>query len=177
MTTVELSDQDRVSLEIIATQTKSSRQFKRAQALIWLDEGESVDEVAQRLGVARRTVYYWIERFTAANGHELACRLADAPRSGRAVTADGIIDDLIDEIIETDPRILGYRSTIWTAPLLQQYLADSYRIEVSLRSVSYALARLELVWKKPRYDLIRCSPTWRQAKGGSSVASPGAPAR
>src|SRR5215211_6516729 len=97
MTTVELSDQDRVSLEIIATQTKSSRQLKRAQALIWLDEGEGVEEVAVRLGVSRRTIYYWIERFTATTGRELPLRLADAPRSGRSVTADGIIDELIDE--------------------------------------------------------------------------------
>ena len=169
MTTIEWSDQDRVSLELIAAQTKSSRQLRRAQALIWLDEGDSVDEVATRLGVARRTIYYWLERFTATAQREWSQRLADAPRSGRSVTADGIIDELIDEIIETDPRLFGYRSTIWTAPLLRQYLADSYQIAVSQRSVSYALARLALVWKRPRYDLVRCSPTWRQAKGGSNV--------
>lgn len=57
MTTIALSDQDRVSLELIAAQTESSRQLRRAQALIWLDEGESVGEVATRLGVARRTIY------------------------------------------------------------------------------------------------------------------------
>lgn len=47
MTTFALTDQDRVSLELIAAQTKSSRQLRRAQALIWLDEGESVERLRQ----------------------------------------------------------------------------------------------------------------------------------
>jgi transposase len=177
MAIVKLSNHDRVTLEIIATQTEHSRELRRAQALLWLDEGEGVDEVATRLGASRRTVYYWVERFAASSGRALSQRLADAPRSGRPVTADGIIDESIDEIIETDPRLLGYRATVWTAPLLRQYLADSYTIDVSPRSVSYALARLGLAWKRPRYDLIRCSPTWRQAKGGSNAGSRSAPAR
>ena len=65
---------------------------------------------------------------------------------------------------------MGYRSTVWTAALLRQYLRDVPRIEVSQRSVSRALERLGIVWKRPRDDLARRSSTWRQAKGGSNVA-------
>src|SRR5215470_10499853 len=93
-------------------------------------------------------------------------RVAADPLPPMETLMISFIDDLIDEVIESDPRQFGYRSTVWTAPLLRQYLAECYEIRVSLRRVSYALARLDLAWKRPRHDLIRCPSSWRQAKGG-----------
>ena len=92
------------------------------------NDGESIEEVAERLCVSRRTIYYWVEWFESSVGLDLASRLADAPRSGRPATAQGIIDPLIDEVIETDPRDLGYRSTVWTAALLRHYLAEYHQL-------------------------------------------------
>src|SRR5205085_11011093 len=71
-------------------------------------------------------------------------------------------------IIDAAPRAFGYRSTVWTAALLVTYLADYQQVEVSRRSVGYALDRLDIGWKFPRYHLARGSPMWRQAKGGSN---------
>jgi hypothetical protein len=49
MTILELSSRERTSLEILAVQTNSAKELRRAQALIWLVDGESVEEVAERL--------------------------------------------------------------------------------------------------------------------------------
>lgn len=169
MAIVSLSSKERQLLETLIVQTSSARALRRAQALLWLDGGESAEEIAQRLVVSRRTLYYWVERFAGRDDRDLASRLADAPRSGRPPTAQGIIDPLIDAVIETDPRECGYRSTVWTAPLLRQYLAEHHQLQISQRSVSYALGRLGIIWKRPRHDLSRCPTTWRQAKGGSNA--------
>jgi transposase len=174
---VNFSRKERTLANSIVASSKDHKQFQRAQALLWLDDGESVDEVASRLSVSRQTIYNWILRVHAESEQSLAHRLADAPRSGRPPTARGIIDPLLDRIIDTDPREFGYRSTVWTAALLVAYLADYQQIEVSLRSVGYALERLDIRWKFPRYDLARSSPTWRQAKGGSNVGCGRARAR
>ena len=56
-----------------------------------------------------------------------------------------------------------------TAALLRQYLQEQHHLAVSRKSVSLAIARLGLRWKRPRYDLSRRSATWCQAKGGSSA--------
>jgi len=166
---VNFSRKERTFMDSIVASSKDRKQFQHAQALLWLDDGESVDEVASRLCVSRQTIYNWILRVQAESEQSLAQRLADAPRSGRPPTAQGIIDPLIERIIDTDPREFGYRSTVWTAALLVAYLAEYHQVEVSLRSVGYALERLDIHWKFPRYDLARSSPTWRQAKGGSNV--------
>lgn len=166
MALVELNSREITSLEILLTSSKDTRQLKRAQAILWLYEGDSVEDVAQRLRVSRQTVYNWMARFEARTDMSVELRVADALRSGRPRTALEIIDSLIDAVIDLDPRQFGYRSTVWTAPLLQQYLAKYHHIEVCDKSVRLAIDRLEVVWKRPRHLLALRSETWRQAKGG-----------
>jgi transposase len=171
MALVKLSSKEIVSLEILLTASKDVRQLKRAQAILWLYEGDSVEEVAQRLRVSRQTVYNWSLRFAARTDMSVESRVTDACRSGRPHTAleiidSLIIDSLIEAVIDLDPGRFGYRSTIWTARLLQKYLAKEYRIEVCDKSVRLAIDRLQIVWKRPRHNLALRSETWRQAKGG-----------
>jgi len=134
--------------------------------LLWLPEGEAVQEVAQPLGVTRQTVYNWATRFQQRSTLDLAERLADGPRSGRPPTALGIIDPLVLEVIDSDPRDWGYAATVWTAPLLQRYLREVHDLDVSRPSVSLAIDRLDIAWKRPRHRLAQRPDTWRQAKGG-----------
>ncbi len=164
----KLGSEDKSALESVLTAGNEVGQFRRAQALLWLDEGMSVQDVAHLSRVSRRTIYNWVNRFRAGKDISPLRRIGDVQRSGRPCTALGIVDPLIDRIIDKDPRDFGYRSSVWTSDLLVRYLSDTYGIGVSQRSVSYALKRLGIIWKAPRYDLIRRSPTWRQAKGGFS---------
>jgi transposase len=170
MTLITLSHREYKALENLVVQTKNAVHLRRAQALLWLEAGEPVPEVAARLRVSCRTIYNWVARFRGAPALDLTTRLSDGARPGRPRTAQGIIEPLILEVIDRDPRELGYRSTVWTAPLLTQYLAEQYHIHVSRQSVSVAIARVGLRWKRPRHDLARRALTWRQAKGGSNAA-------
>ena len=166
MTLIALKSRERTMLEALAAGTQDANQLRRAQALLWLDAGEAVPAVASRLRVCGRTVYNWASRFQMRSGVTIAARVADSPRSGRPCTADGVIDPLIDEVIDHDPREWGYRSTVWTAPLLVDYLQDEHEIEVCCNSVRLAIQRLRIRWKRPRHTLALRPATWRQAKGG-----------
>jgi transposase len=163
---LQLSRKERAELEWLISHTHDARLLQRAQAVLWFITGESVEAIAVRLLVSRQSVYNWFERFQGRDALPLAARLADADRSGRPRTARGIIDPLIDSVIDTDPRELGYRSTVWTAGLLQTYLSEGHQIEVSAKSISFAIARLRIRWKRPRHRLALRPETWRQAKGG-----------
>lgn len=166
MTTLKLSSQERRRLQALTVRTTDADVLRRAQAVLWLASGHGIEDVTQRLCVCRRTIYYWVEQYEARGADDLAGRLSALPRSGRPRTASGVIDPLIDSVIDTDPRELGYRSTVWTAGLLRQYLTESHQLAVSQRSVSYALSRLSIRWKRPRHQLALRAPFWRQAKGG-----------
>jgi len=149
----------------------AAREPRRAQALLWLAQGFPVEDVADLLGISRQTVSNGARRFQDRDGGDLRQRLADAPRSGRPPTALGIIDPLLAEGIDRDPRDLGYRATGWTNGPWRRYLREVHHASVSRRSVSRALARLSILWKRPRHQLALRPDTWRQSKGGSNAAS------
>jgi putative transposase len=163
---VLLSNRLRIELETFTLHNPSARECCRALALLWLAEGETAEQVAELLHVSRQTVYKWAERFQQRQGLDLQSRLADAPRQGRPPSALGIIDPLIADVIDTDPRESGYHSTVWTAPLLKVYLEQVHGVVVSRKSVSSALARLRIRCKRPRHQLSLRPETWRQSKGG-----------
>jgi transposase len=165
-----LSSRQRSELEFLASHNPVARERCRAQALLWLDEGETTGQVAESLRISRRTVYYWLRRCHDRDGPDLRQRLADAPRPGRPRAGGDGIDPRIAEVIDTDPRTLGYHHTVWTSPLLVGYLRDHHQVEVSRKTVSRAIARLGIRWKRPRHRLARRPDTWRQSKGGSNAA-------
>jgi transposase len=170
MALFQLHPWERNQLLRLLDQTDDATQLRRAQALLWLQEGHALTEVADLLQVSRQTVYNWVRAFADRADQALPERLLDAPRSGRPATALGIIDPLIDAVIDADPRDHGYRCTVWTAPLLQRYLQEVHGIQTSRKSISRAIARLGIRWKRPRHRLGLRPDTWRQSKGGSKTA-------
>ena len=163
---VKLSSKEVLELEQMLNQITDARLLHRIQALLWLDEGDSVEEVASHLRASRQSVYNWILNFNNRSAMSLVERIRDSPRRGRPPTALEIIDPLIAQVIEQDPRGLSYSSTIWTASLLQVYLCDKHQISVSTKSIHRALQRLGYAWKRPRHTLALRPNTWQQAKGG-----------
>lgn len=172
-----LSHATRQQLEKILAHPDNPRQLKRAQALLWVDEGDSVTAVAQRLRVSRQSIYNWIVWIRQRGGQPVAKRLCDADRSGRPPEKARVVDEVIANLIGTDPRQKGYRATVWTNPLFREYLRAEYGLEVSHQTVRESIHRAGYRWKRPRYVLSRRSKYWRQAKGGSNEGSKGVSAR
>jgi transposase len=166
MAPIILNARLRGELEDLVLRTPSAKERCRAQAVLWLAEGLSAEQVAETFQVSRQTVSNWANRFLRRDGLDLRARLLDAPRPGRPPAIAGIIDPLIAAVIAGDPRELGYQATVWTAELLQQYLERAHGITASRKSISAALARLDLRWKRPRHELAARPGTWHQAKGG-----------
>jgi transposase len=170
MTPISLTERQHAELEGAAVHTPALKQGCRAQARLWLAEGESMDAVADLLHVSRQTVSHGVNRFQERDGLDLGARLSAASRPGRPRTGGGVIDPLLAEVIDADPRLLGSRSMVWTAPLLSRDLREKHQIAVGDRTIRRALARLGLRWKRPRHQLARRPDTWRQSNGGSDAA-------
>jgi transposase len=169
MTLLKLGARQRSDLEYLVSHSPLTQERCRARVLLRLDEGEPVEAIAESLRVSRQTIYNRVRQFQERSGLDLRERLADAPRPGRPRTDSGAVDPLIAQVIATDPRELGDHSTVWTAPLLKQYLRDHHEIEISRKTVSRAIARLEIRWKRPRHELALRPEHWRQSKGGSNA--------
>jgi transposase len=81
-----LTDQDRSTLETLLSKgTLKARKFKRATALLELDRGKTLADVAATLQLNYNTIASLRDKYTATG---LDC-LEDAPRSGRPREIDG----------------------------------------------------------------------------------------
>jgi len=171
MSRLTLTLSERRVLEKQIQQTKDVKVFKRAQALLWLTDGISVQEASKRLGVTRQTIYDWVSFFSNQCGMSVIDRLHDRPKSGRQPRKSQVVLQELDTLLNESPRQHGYLHAEWTSTLLKQALQREHDLDVSTRTIRHCLKQLHHVWKRPTYSLARQSPTWRQEKGGLKKVS------
>jgi transposase len=163
MASLALHGRERACLTNIIKHTAGARERARAQAVLWVAQGQPIVEVAELLQVSRQTVHNWIERFQERDGEMAAC-FRDASRSGRPAAAKGQLPLLLARVFDQTPRDFGYHATGWTAPLLVAYLEDYHGLPVSTNTVHRVIAELGLRWKRPRHQWADRLATWRQSK-------------
>ena len=140
---VILSEHERTLLEEVVSREAFSTEARRAQALLWLDAGESPPAIAARLKASRQTVYNWAIRFKQRRSAcDITLRLADRQRPGRPRTVPLLIDPLLRKVLDQHPRRFGYAEEVWSITLLGQYLRDVHHLAVNRTSISAALRRL-----------------------------------
>jgi transposase len=76
--TIRLSDAERSRLRGMARRPRSRKQLYRAEALLALDEGRPIEEVARKFRVGVERVEQWIEGFT-----ERRLAYLDEPKGGK----------------------------------------------------------------------------------------------
>jgi hypothetical protein len=114
MTPIVLRAKERGGVEAIVHRPGDANSLRRAQALLWLDEGESVQEVAGRLHFSRQAIYNWLGRFQRRAALPLAARVADGGHPGRPRTVTGVSDPVWERIRWKRPRHhLARRSPTW----------------------------------------------------------------
>src|SRR5262249_16908049 len=96
---------------------REARVYRRLLAILRIDQGESVAGVARSLGMARRTVHYWVADY--CRDHDPAA-LHDKPRSGRPGLWTEPARALLRELLGSSPQWRGDRAAKWSVTLLRQ---------------------------------------------------------
>jgi|SRR6187200_3693968 len=143
------------------------RMFQRVQAVLLVAQGRAIPEVAFIAGVSLQTVYTWVTRYLTS--HQIVtCQ--DAPRSGRPRTATPVTPVRILREIRRNPLHLGYRTTVWTVPLLTCHLSRLYHCTFSPYTLRRRMKAVGLRCKRPRYVYEEKEPHRAQKKGLWSAA-------
>jgi transposase len=130
--------------------TLDARLYRRTLAVLEVDRGKPIAEVAGTLRVTPRSVYYWIA--TYAQDHDPSA-LREGGRSGRPSLWAPQAKDLLDELLGQSPQDLGYAAVEWTVPLLQEHLRQCLGLHLSDDTIRRELQRRRYVWKRSRYVL------------------------
>ena len=169
-TLFQLSPRARTILSEVARSNAPGREVRRAQALLWLDRGESVQTVAERLQVSRQMLYALIARYEARSELSVVARIQDETHVGRPATKGQIVQDALEALLASSPTAYGYRGQLWTIGMLKTQIERQYELPLSDDTVQRAVHALDYRYKRPRFVLARRAPFWRQSKGGSKPA-------
>ena len=120
MRTWRLTPAQRRALERELVRARDAALFRRILALLEVDAGCPVGEVAQRLRVDRRSVQRWIAQYRSQPN---VATLRHQPGQGRPRRWDQTLEARLELALSQRPTDLGYIGTGWTVPLLQQWLA------------------------------------------------------
>jgi transposase len=151
MRTWRLTAAQRRTLERELARARDADLFRRILALLEVDAGCPLGEVAQRLRVDRRSVQRWIARYRS---HPNIETLRHQPGQGRPRRWDPALEARLELALSQRPTDLGYVGTGWTVPLLQQWLAsDRPGPPLSVATLRRRLRERDYVWKRFRYVL------------------------
>jgi transposase len=147
---IRLTIQERRELQKIARcADPSGRASQRATVVLMSADGASGRNIARVLGMGLRTVRE-IRRKWRREGYE---GLYDDPRSGRPRRADKGYVRLLRQVVQTDPRRMGYCFAHWTAPRLAEYLRQRTGIGLCDDHVRRLLKGLGFVWRKTKLTI------------------------
>jgi transposase len=146
-----LTPAQRRRLERELARTRDAALFRRILALLEVDAGCPLGEVAKRLRVTRRSVQRWIGRYRRQATVET---LRHQPGQGRPRRWDPALEARLQAALSQRPTDFGYVGTSWTVPLLQQWLADDRPgPRLSAATLRRRLRERDYVWKRFRYVL------------------------
>lgn len=147
---LHLNPQQRFRLRRRLHATADLDVYRRALALLQLDQGKSVAAVAAVIGVSRRTVHRWLGAYL---DHPGPGPLAARPSTGRPSSWDEDARAILGATLHQEPDHFGYQAEGWTVPWLRTHLVRWRLTHLSDATLRRQLHGLGYVWKRPRYVL------------------------
>jgi transposase len=121
--------------------------IKRISALLLLGDDQSVQTVAQRLGVCKQTIYNWVRAFLL---HRWAALRAHKS-SGRPAKLSAAQKQRLDQLIDAGPEAAGYDTGCWNSALIQDLIWREFGCLYNVHYLSELLRNLGYSYQKARY--------------------------
>ena len=111
-----------------------------------IEDGEAPSDVIKSFGLARTSIYRWLERYEEAGWEGLVEKIAQGP------------EPKLDEkqrqqvkrwILGKDPRQYGFDFGLWSRRIVQVLIQEKLGVELGLTAVGRLLAGLEITPQKP----------------------------
>jgi len=141
-----LSAPERRSLVRLQSRSQHPRLVKRVTALLLLEAGKPTCEILDTLGISRRTLVNWKQRWLRRRHFGLE----DGKHTGRRPRATPAYIKKMVTAVEQDPREYKYAFTRWTAPRLAEYLFESTDIRLTPQWVTELLRIHGFVWRRTK---------------------------
>lgn len=126
---------------------EDSRPTQRLLVGIAYKRGVTQSELAEWLGVERKTIYNWLVRLEE---RPLPGAARDAARSGRRRKLADQDRVAVAKALRDSPREHGYDARTWSPALVRRFLREEYDVAYSRSSCRRLLNDAGLAYRRPR---------------------------
>ncbi len=135
---VDLAGINISEIEIWMCSNKISRKILICQSIISLNNGVSMNNVCNVLGVTRESVRLWKEQFRE---YGLQGVLKEKKVGKRSRLSEDRKKEL-KKIVKLSPKRQGYKTKKWTGLLIQSYVLKNWELKISLRTSQLWLSKV-----------------------------------
>jgi transposase len=154
------------------SRTEAARLVERAKIIWQANEGQTVPQIAQTLGVGGKMVRLWLTRFA----EQSLAGLQDAPRSGAPAHYSPEVRAQLIATALTPPRELGQVYSSWTFERLAAYLQERLGIAMKKTRIFEILQEEGLRWRhQETWFGERVDPAFAEKRGSSNGSEPSRP--
>jgi transposase len=143
---LELKGEEVKAVEEFAAATKSVREFRRAQAVLYKARGMSLEQIARLLGVHWSTAQRYIARYRERG----MASFRDRPRPGRKPKLTEEARQKLLKAALRSPRLFGFLKNNWSLGMLRLYLKRETGIDISEVQIWRVLNKSGVVYKRPK---------------------------
>lgn len=144
-----LNEQQLAEIEKAIRHDKRPEVRQRSTVIRLLHLGHKPAEIAKMQAISIPTVYGWFKRWQQ-DGIE---GLVNKPKSGRPAKADDAYSQTLEQVLEQEPKDLGYDFAVWTVERLRQHLEKETGIDLSEARLRALLKRKGYRYRRPKHDL------------------------
>lgn len=139
----------------MAKKGRRATEEERILAIQLIESGRKFDDVAEIMGVGRRTIFEWWEKYRDSGLAGLSAKFA----SGRPTAlSDRQMLELRALIIGADPRQLSFGLALWTRDMVRELIRRRFRVSVSAVTVGRILKKLGMSPQRPLYRAYQQNP-------------------
>lgn len=131
---------------------------ERLWAVLWIADGMTIQEVAQRLNRDRHTVGEWLTAFNVGGVAGLTPQFPGRP--GKRLDEKELQE--LKQTVSQPPRQAGVKQGLWTGPAVRKWIGKQFGKKVSRETVRRYLQQLGLGIKRPQKHLEKADPQKQQ---------------
>jgi transposase len=139
----------------MAKKGRRATEEERILAVQLIESGEKIDDVVRIMGVGRRTVLEWWQKYREGGLAALSTKFA----SGRPTTlTDHQMLELRALLLGSDPRQFSLGFALWTRALVGELIRQRFKVTLSDITVGRVLKKLGMSAQRPRYRAHQQDP-------------------
>ncbi len=117
---------------------KISRKVLICQSIISLNNGASMSNVCDVLGITRETVRLWKEQF-----REFGLQgVLKVKKVGKRSKLSNEKEEVLKSIVKASPKKQGYKTKKWTGILIQDVVLKKWKYKICLKTAQLWLAKV-----------------------------------